>query len=159
MSQKSAGILLYKFDNGQLKVLLVHPGGPYWAKKDLGVWSIPKGLIESNENTWHAALREFKEETGFEIKPKHPIALTPVKLKSGKIIYAWAVQGDANPFKVKSNIFQIEWPPHSGKLQSFPEIDKAAWFDTRTAKTKINSRQAHFIDELVEKLHNNIQSN
>ncbi len=158
MSQKSAGILLYKFDNGQLKVLLVHPGGPYWAKKDLGVWSIPKGLMENNENAWQAALREFKEETGFEIHPVQPIALTPVQLKSGKLIYAWAVQGDADPENVTSNTFEIEWPPHSGKLQSFPEIDKAAWFDTQTAKIKINNRQAHFIDELVEKLHNNIQS-
>ena len=152
MSQKSAGILLYKFDKGRLKVFLVHPSGPFWAKKDLGVWSIPKGLIENNENTWHAALREFKEETGFEIKPRQPIALTPVKLKSGKIIYAWAIQGDVNPLKLKSNTFDIEWPPHSGIIQSFPEIDKAAWFDIETAKTKINSQQAHFIDELIENL-------
>ncbi len=152
MSQKSAGILLYKFDNGQLKVLLVHPGGPFWAKKDKGAWSIPKGLIEANEAPWQAAVREFKEETGFDIKPTHPIMLSPVKLKNGKTVYAWAVKGDADPSKLKSNTFKLEWPPHSGKTQYFPEIDKAAWFDPQTAKEKINSRQAVFIDELVKKL-------
>ncbi len=152
MPKHSAGILLYKKENGQLQVFLVHPGGPFWVKKDYHVWSIPKGLLEPGEDAWQAALREFKEETGFKSHPVKPLPLSPVKLKSGKIIYAWAVEGQADPDRLKSNTFELEWPPHSGRLQTFPEIDKGAWFDCVTAKEKINTQQAHFIDELQRKI-------
>jgi len=152
MPKHSAGILLYKKENGQFQVFLVHPGGPFWAKKDRHVWSIPKGLLEPGEDAWHAAIREFKEETGFEIHPVKPLALAPVKLKSGKIVNAWAVEGQVDAGRLKSNTFELEWPPHSGRLQAFPEIDKGAWFDCATAKEKINAQQAHFIDELRDKL-------
>lgn len=135
-----------------IQVFLVHPGGPFWKNKDLGAWSIPKGEFTSEENALHAAIREFKEETGNNISGKF-IELTPVKLKSGKKIYAWAVEGDLNPDAMLcETIVQIEWPPKTGKQISFAEVDKGEWFDTDVAKQKINPSQAALVDELIEKL-------
>jgi predicted NUDIX family NTP pyrophosphohydrolase len=153
MARRSAGILLYRRRNGQLEVLLVHPGGPFWAKKDLGAWSIPKGEYEGEE-ALAAAKREFEEETGSPIAGE-TLALRPQKQKGGKVIDAWAVEGDLNPQDIHSNTFEMEWPPKSGKIQSFAEIDKAEWFPVETALVKINPGQAAFIHELMGQLHFN----
>jgi predicted NUDIX family NTP pyrophosphohydrolase len=151
MPKKSAGILLYRFRDEKLEVLLVHPGGPFWAKKDLGAWSIPKGEFEENEQPFEAAKREFAEELGTPISGEY-IALTPVKQKSGKLIYAFAMQKDFDTLNFKSNFFQMEWPPKSGLMKEFPEVDKAEWYDFETAKQKLNPAQSQIIDELVNKL-------
>jgi len=151
-ARQSAGLLMYHFRNGKLEVLLVHPGGPYFRKKDEGAWSIPKGLMEKDEEPLSAALREFEEETG--IKPAGPyLDLGTVRQKSGKIVHAWAFQGDWDSSRpIHSNEFEMEWPPHSGKKQRFPEIDRAGFFTPEEAKKKINPAQAAFIDRLVGKL-------
>jgi predicted NUDIX family NTP pyrophosphohydrolase len=147
MAKKSAGILVFRFVKLKLEVLLVHPGGPFWAKKDLGVWSIPKGEF-TDEDPLTAAKREFLEETGYTISGNF-IPLTPVKQKSGKVIYAWAVKGDLDIATVKSNLFEMEWPPKSGRKQFFPEVDKAGWFTIKEAKVKAVTGQLPFIEELV----------
>jgi len=134
-----------------MEVFLVHPGGPYWAKKDEGAWSIPKGEFDENEEPLAAAKREFREETGIQISGEF-IQLNPVKQKSGKLVYAWAVEGDIDPEKIKSNSFEIEWPPRSGKMKSFPEIDKAAWFQLSDAQKKIIEAQSALIKELESKI-------
>jgi predicted NUDIX family NTP pyrophosphohydrolase len=151
MINKSAGILLYRIKNKIMEVLLVHPGGPFWIKKDSGAWTIPKGELNENEDPFNAAIREMKEETGFILKGNF-IELTPVKQKGGKLVCAWANEQDIDPSEIKSNEFEIEWPPKSGKKKSFPEIDKAAWFDIKTAKEKINPAQLPLIEELIVKL-------
>lgn len=151
--KKSAGILLYRFSNKLPEVLLVHPGGPFWARKDMGAWSIPKGEFDTTENPLDAAIREMKEETGVRVFGDF-IELSPVKQKSGKIIYAWALQMDIDPAKIQSNDFEMEWPPKSGKKQSFPEIDKAEWFSMEEAKTKIIEGQVPILNELGNKLAN-----
>ena len=151
MPKKSAGILLYRTVNKKLEVFLVHPGGPFWAKKDKGAWSIPKGEFEDNEEPLAAAKREFKEETGIEISGDF-IQLTSIKQKSGKIVYAWAVEGDIDPAKIKSTDVEIEWPPRSGRQQTFPEIDKAEWFTYIEAQNKIISAQSSLIEELKNKV-------
>jgi predicted NUDIX family NTP pyrophosphohydrolase len=151
MQKKSAGILFYRINNNHTEVLLIHPGGPYWAKKDAGAWSIPKGEFSEDENPLDAAKREVEEETGIKVSGKF-IELTPVKQKSGKLIYAWAVEGNFDPAEIKSNTFEIEWPPKSGKLQSFPEVDRAEWFITEEAKQKIVPGQVPLIEELRTKL-------
>jgi predicted NUDIX family NTP pyrophosphohydrolase len=151
MSKKSAGILLYRIKNKILEVLLVHPGGPFWIKKDAGAWTIPKGELNENEEPFDAAIREMKEETGIVLIGDF-IALAPVKQKGGKLVYAWANEHDVDPSEIKSNEFEIEWPPRSGKKKSFPEIDKADWFNIKTAKEKINSGQLRLIEELIKKL-------
>src|SRR5436190_3780300 len=138
MAKQSAGILLYRISNKFPEVFLVHPGGPFWSKKDDGAWSIPKGEFETNEEPLTAAKREFEEETGVAISGKF-IELVPIKQKGGKIVYAWAVEGDIDPEKIQSNSFEIEWPPKSGKMKTFPEIDKASWFTLNDAFVKINS--------------------
>jgi predicted NUDIX family NTP pyrophosphohydrolase len=153
MPKQSAGILLYRIRNKTLELFLVHPGGPFFAKKDHGAWSIPKGEFESDEEPLAAAKREFKEETGMELSGGF-IQLASVKQKSGKTVYAWAVEGDIDPEKIKSNNFEIEWPPKSGKMKTFPEIDKAAWFNLNEAFVKINSGQVPLIKELEVKLKN-----
>ena len=150
MSKQSSGILLYRRKNERLEILLVHPGGPFWKKKDSGAWSIPKGEFEA-EDALQAAKREFEEELGSPIEGEM-VALKPRKQKGGKIVHAWAVEGDLDPQKIKSNTFELEWPPKSGKTQQFPEIDRAEWFPVSTALEKINQGQAAFIQELVEKL-------
>ena len=147
MAKKSAGILLYRIQNKNPEIFLVHPGGPFWAKKDDGAWSIPKGEFEDNEDPLDAAKREFEEETGLRISGEF-VQLNPIKQKSGKIVFAWALEGNFDPATIKSNSFEIEWPPGSGKMRSFPEIDKAEWFSITVAKTKINSGQSALINEL-----------
>jgi predicted NUDIX family NTP pyrophosphohydrolase len=150
MSKKSAGILLYRTSNESLEVFLVHPGGPFWKNKDAGAWSIPKGEFE-DEDPLDAAIREMKEETGITLKGDF-IELIPIKQKSGKLVYAFAIEYDLDPSKIKSNEFEMEWPPKSGKKKMFPEIDKAEWFEIKTAKEKINPGQENLIVELADKL-------
>jgi predicted NUDIX family NTP pyrophosphohydrolase len=148
MPKQSAGILLYKKDHGEAMFFLVHPGGPFFKNKDLGSWTIPKGEYLDDEEALTAAKREFAEETGISIdgdfKP-----LKPIKQKSGKTVHAWALEGDIDADTIFSNTFEIEWPPKSGKLQSFPEIDRAAWFNYETAKEKIIPAQIGLLDELM----------
>jgi len=151
MSKQSAGLLLFREVSGRLEVLLVHPGGPLWAKKDEGAWSIPKGEFEGNEEPVAAAKREFKEETGFTVDGEM-ISLEPLRQPSGKLVYAWAIKRDLDPSQLKSNTFSIEWPPKSEKYQEFPEIDRAAWFAIEEATRKILKGQAAFLDQLQEKL-------
>ena len=150
MPKKSAGLLLFRKVSGRLEVLLVHPGGPFWAKKDEGAWSIPKGEIEDDEDPLTAAKREFAEETGF--KPEGvTIALEPVRQPGGKLVCAWAMRQDFDPSGLKSNTFSMEWPPKSGRYREFPEIDRAAWFTIEAARKKILKGQAPFLDQLQQK--------
>lgn len=151
MPRKSAGILLFKIKNATLQLFLVHPGGPFWAGKDTGAWSIPKGEFSEEEDALSAAKREFYEETGTAVDG-HFIALSPVKQKAGKIVYAWALEGDIDEKNIQSNSFKIEWPYKSGKWQTFPEVDMAGWFNIEEAKQLINMAQVAFIDELVHVL-------
>lgn len=151
MVRKSAGILLYRFHENVPEFLLVHPGGPFWAKKDVGAWSIPKGEFEASESPLDAAIRELEEELGIKISGDF-IELKPVKLKSGKIVYAWALQHDMDPANIKSNTFEFEWPPKSGKKILIPEVDKAGWFNVEDALKKINVGQINLIEEMVNKL-------
>lgn len=145
--QSSAGLLMYHINHNQLEVFLAHPGGPYFKNKDEGAWTIPKGEIESEESIFEAAQREFLEETG--IRPEGElISLDTVKQKGGKTIYAWAFEGDSISFR--SNYFEIEWPPHSGRRQKFPEVDKAQFFPLSEAKRKINPAQVLFLDRLQQ---------
>ena len=147
MSQKqSAGLLLFR-RNRELEVMLIHPGGPFWKNKDTGAWSIPKGEFAEDEDALKAAIRELKEETGFEIAGEY-IPLQPIRQKGGKLVHAWAVEKDMDPTKIKSNLFEIEWPPRSGKMKQFPEVDKAAWFKLKDAREKINQAQISFLDQL-----------
>jgi predicted NUDIX family NTP pyrophosphohydrolase len=147
MAKQSAGILLYRKTSDSLQVFLVHPGGPFFKNKDAGAWSIPKGEFLEDEDPLAAAKREFEEETGQAIEGNF-IRLEPVNLKSGKIVHAWAVEGDIDHETIVSNLFEIEWPAKSGKKQSFPEIDRAGWFDADEARVKINGAQAGLIDNL-----------
>ena len=147
MPKQSAGILLYKLTNGLLQIFLAHPGGPYFRKKDDGAWSIPKGEFLDDEDPLAAAQREFKEEVGKPITGNF-IKLQPAKQKSGKVVHAWAVEGDIDHANIASNTFEIEWPPKSGKRASFPEIDRAGWFTIDEAKVKIIPGQVWLIDEL-----------
>lgn len=152
MASQSAGILLYRIKDNNLELFLVHPGGPFWQKKDLGAWSIPKGEFSDNEDPFAAAKREFEEETGMALSGNFT-ELTPVKQKAGKLIYTWAMQGDIDPATISSNCFSMEWPPQSGKWKKFPEVDKAEWFEVDEAKQKINPAQATLIDELLNIIH------
>jgi predicted NUDIX family NTP pyrophosphohydrolase len=152
MSKQSAGLLLYRDHQGDLEVLLVHPGGPFWAKKDLGVWSIPKGELGADEVPLDAARREFSEETGLIAPEGKYLSLTPVEQKGGKMVHAWAVKGDLDPESISSNTFEMAWPPWSKVRQRFPEVDRAAWFPVEVALGKINAGQAGLIRELVERL-------
>jgi predicted NUDIX family NTP pyrophosphohydrolase len=152
MAKKSAGILVYRKKNGQAEFLLAHPGGPFWAKKETGAWSVPKGEYDENEDALQAAKREFKEELGVDVPGEEFIPLAPIKQKSGKVVQAFAVEGDIDTGQVKSNIFPLEWPHKSGKYIQVPEIDRFGWFDYKTAKEKINPYQAAIIEELIDKL-------
>ena len=151
MTKQSAGLLLYRKQRDKLEVFLVHPGGPYWAKKDLGAWSIPKGEFDEEEPLL-AAKREFHEETGIPAPQGKYIPLKPVQQKGGKIVQAWAVAGEIDSENILSNNFEMEWPPRSRKKKSFPEVDRAAWFSVEEAQQKINPRQVRLIQELLEKL-------
>ncbi|WP_426294712.1 NUDIX domain-containing protein [Dyadobacter endophyticus] len=154
MVGRSAGILMFRRKE-RLEVLLVHPGGPFFVRKDLGAWSIPKGEYDDSEDPLTAARREFAEETGQAVEGDF-LPLTAIKQKGGKEVLAWAVEGDIDAAKVSSNTFELEWPPRTGKMQKFPEIDRAEWFDLDTARTKINERQVSLLDE-VEALFGNNQ--
>ena len=151
MAVKSAGVLLYRKNNNQLEVFLVHPGGPFWARKDDGAWSLPKGQFEEGEDPVIAAQREFKEETGHEPPNGEYRPIGSVRLKSGKTIYGWAVEGSVDEKNIKSISMEIEWPPKSGKKREFPEVDRAGWFTIQEARIKIHEGQSGFLGEL-EKL-------
>src|SRR3990172_557555 len=144
MSKQSAGLLLYRKQKDGLEVFLVHPGGPFWTKKDLGSWSIPKGEFDQ-EDSLVAAKREFYEETGLPAPLGKYIPLTPIKQKCGKTVHAWAVEGEIDAGQIRSNSFEMEWPPRSGKRQTFPEIDMGAWFPIKEALEKINPGQVGLI--------------
>lgn len=150
MPKLSAGILLYRVRDGETEVMLVHPGGPLWKNKDLGAWSIPKGEFLPGQDPLKTAKREFKEETGRSISGDFK-ALSVIRQASGKLVYAFAVEGDFDVAKLKSNTFKLEWPPRSGKMQDVPEVDRAEWFDLPNARQKVNAAQAALIDQL-EKL-------
>jgi predicted NUDIX family NTP pyrophosphohydrolase len=143
----SAGILLFRERAGRLEVLLAHPGGPYWVKKDAGAWTIPKGEIAEDEEPLAAARREFEEETGARVEGE-PLPLTPRRQPGGKLVHAWAMRGDLDPAAVRSITFTMEWPPRSGRQQAFPEVDRAGWFGLPDARGKILKGQAPFLDEL-----------
>jgi predicted NUDIX family NTP pyrophosphohydrolase len=144
----SAGILMFRDGESGREVLLVHPGGPFWAKKDDGAWSIPKGEYSGDEDPLEAARREFEEELGGTVAGEF-VALQPVKQKGGKVVRAWAVRGDFDVATLKSNSFSMEWPPKSGKQSEFPEVDRAAWFDLATARKKILESQAPLLDQVA----------
>jgi predicted NUDIX family NTP pyrophosphohydrolase len=145
--KQSAGLLVYRKSKNKLEVFLAHPGGPFWKNKDAGAWSIPKGEFEESEIPLIAAIREFKEETGKTIQGKF-MRLNPIEQKSGKKVFAWAVEKNIDESDLVSNTFEMEWPPHSGKIQSFPEVDKCSWFFINDAKEKINTAQIAFLTEL-----------
>lgn len=152
MTKRSAGILMYRRSGPRLEVLLVHPGGPFWAKKDLGAWSIPKGEYDESEEPLAAARREFREELGAEA-PGASVPLGTLVQPSRKEIIAWAVEGDFAVAELASNTFEMEWPPKSGKKREFPEVDRAQWFAPDEARRKILPGQAAFIDRLLAQLH------
>ncbi|WP_455204384.1 NUDIX domain-containing protein [Kaarinaea lacus] len=149
MAKISAGILLYRDTGNQLEVFLVHPGGPLWAAKDLGAWSIPKGECDEGEDDFATAKREFKEETGMAIDGEF-LALTPVEQSRYKTVHAWALRGDIDAGAIKSNKFTLEWPPKSGNFQQIPEVDRGAWFSLVVAKQKIVKGQLPLLDELQQ---------
>jgi predicted NUDIX family NTP pyrophosphohydrolase len=154
MPKKSAGLLLFRRNapESQVEVFLVHPGGPFWRKKDEGAWTIPKGEFTDEEEPLAAAKREFQEETGSEPPFGEYVALKPIKQAGGKMVYAWAIEGDFDPAGLQSNTFLQEWPPRSGRLQEFPEVDRAEWLTLVTAKRKILAGQVPLIDELLATL-------
>jgi predicted NUDIX family NTP pyrophosphohydrolase len=147
--KRSAGILLYRRRDSQLEVLLVHPGGPLWASKDLGAWSIPKGEHGAEEDARACALREFEEETGSAPAAGELAELGEVRQKSGKVVAAWALEGDLDPATIRSNTFTMQWPPRSGQMREFPEVDRAQWFGVEAARARINPAQAAFLDRLT----------
>ena len=144
----SAGILLWRVRDDRLEVLLAHMGGPYWAKKDLGHWTIPKGEVEAGEELVEVARREFAEETGHELPDTQLIELGDIRQKSGKVVLGWAAQGDLDPATAVSNTYEIEWPPRSGRMAAFPEIDRVEWFDLDMARRKLKAAQVPFLDRL-----------
>jgi predicted NUDIX family NTP pyrophosphohydrolase len=150
--KRSAGLLLYRPSGDSIEVLLVHPGGPFWARRDLGAWSIPKGEYELGDDQLQAALREFEEETGQVPPIAELLDLGSVTQRGGKVITAWAARGDLDPASIVSNTFTMEWPPRSGKPREFPEIDRAGWFDPPTARQKLVSAQAELVDRLLSAL-------
>ena len=151
MGRNSAGLLLYRIRDAAVEVFLVHPGGPYWKNKDEGAWSIPKGEFLSTEDSLEAAKREFFEETGFVVEGELR-ALKPLRQSSGKMVHAWAVEGDLDPTAIISNTVEIEWPPRSGRLQSIPEIDRGAWLALTDARRKILRGQVPLLEELAQML-------
>jgi predicted NUDIX family NTP pyrophosphohydrolase len=152
MAKVSAGILLYRYRDRGLEVFLVHPGGPFWKNKDAGAWSLPKGEYEAGEDSLAAAKREFREETGFAAPEGEYLPLGEVKQAGGKLVTAWATEGDCRAEEIKSNTFELEWPPKSGRVQQIPEVDRAEWFALADARIKILSGQAEFLSRLAERL-------
>jgi predicted NUDIX family NTP pyrophosphohydrolase len=152
MPRRSAGILLYRLAAGGPEVLLVHPGGPFWARKDLGAWSLPKGEHGEDEDPRACARREFEEELGIALPDGPLVELGTVKQRGGKVVAAWALEGDADPAAVRSNAFALEWPPRSGVMREFPEVDRAEWFPIAEARRRIVPAQAGFLDRLVTRL-------
>jgi predicted NUDIX family NTP pyrophosphohydrolase len=153
ISKQSAGILLYRNNKHRLEIFLVHPGGPFFKNKDTGAWSIPKGEFSDNEDPLLAARREFEEETGKPLIGDQFIKLSPIRQKSGKTVHAWAFEGDIDADNIVSNMFEIEWPPKSGKQAGFAEIDRGGWFGVEEAKIKINPAQIALIEELISIIH------
>lgn len=151
MPKRSAGILLYRRNHDELHVFLVHPGGPFWAKKDLGAWTIPKGEYTEAEEPLTAAVREFQEETGFSLSGEF-LSLGNIRQLSGKIVSAWAIEGDCDPEKLVSNTCEIDWPPRSGKKLEIPEVDRGAWFTLDEARVRILNTQTSFLDTLAQLL-------
>jgi predicted NUDIX family NTP pyrophosphohydrolase len=151
MPKKSAGILLFRKTLFILEFMLVHPGGPFWAKKDEGAWSIPKGEFEESEDPLEAARREFEEETGLSLTGSF-LPLSPLRQPGGKLVYAWAVEGDLDVSSLKSNTFSLEWPPKSGQYREFPEVDRACWFSLEEARRRILKGQEPFLSEVEQKL-------
>lgn len=149
MPKQSAGLLMYRRRNGALEVFLVHPGGPFWAKKDAGAWTIPKGEYAGDEEPLAAAMREFTEETGFAIGQREFIELGTVTQTSGKVVSAWAFEGDCDPVMLVSNRCRIEWPPRSGRMIEIPEADRGAWFSVDDAMERINKSQQPFLARLA----------
>lgn len=147
MATESAGLLLYRTKDDRLEVFLAHPGGPFWARRDAGAWTIPKGLVEEGEQPLATARREFEEETGIPASGE-PIPLGSIRQKAGKVVHAWAFRGDADPAAIRSNMATTEWPRGSGRTIRYPEVDRCAWFDTSTARAKLNPAQAEFIERL-----------
>jgi predicted NUDIX family NTP pyrophosphohydrolase len=152
LSTESAGLVLYRQRNGTLEVLLVHPGGPFWQKREDGAWSIPKGEVAENETGIDVARREFQEELGVPAPDGELTLLGAVRQAGGKVVHAWAVPGDLDVTRTTSNSFELEWPPGSGRMQQFPEVDRAAWFDPATARRKLLPAQRAFIDRLEAQL-------
>jgi predicted NUDIX family NTP pyrophosphohydrolase len=147
LSNVSAGLLLFRRPKGGLEVFLAHPGGPFWKMRDLGAWTVPKGLVERGEDPLRAAIREFEEETS--VRPEGPfLQLGSVRQKAGKLVHAWAWEGEADPRQVRSNMMRAEWPRGSGRWLTFPEVDRCEWFDARSARQKINPAQSELIDRL-----------
>ncbi len=153
-AKHSAGILLFRVSSGAPEFLLVHPGGPFWAKRDLGAWTIPKGGCEPGEEPCECALRELREELGAPppLEREALIALGSVRQKAGKLVEAWAAEGEFDPAELSSNSFSVEWPPRSGVEREFPEVDRAEWFDPEQARRKILPAQAAFLDRALEHL-------
>jgi predicted NUDIX family NTP pyrophosphohydrolase len=153
MPRPSAGILLYRFNDGEPEVLVLHPGGPFWRNKDLGAWSIPKGEIEPGHESLQTAIRELEEEIGLKVShDSNFITLKPIRQSGGKLVNCFALNHDFDPATLKSNTFIREWPPGTGQQQEFPEVDRAEWFDLETARQKLIPAQAALIDQLIEKL-------
>jgi predicted NUDIX family NTP pyrophosphohydrolase len=151
MPKLSAGIVLFRKPGPDLEIFLVHPGGPFWTNKDLGAWSFPKGEYSDDEEPLTVAKREFLEETGSTVDGEL-IPLTPVRQKGGKIVSLWAVEGDIDPETIRSNTFEMEWPPRSGKKAEFPEVDRARWYSVSEARRKLNAGQVPALDELCERV-------
>jgi predicted NUDIX family NTP pyrophosphohydrolase len=156
-SNRSAGILLFRRNGGETEFLLVHPGGPFWARKDAGAWTIPKGQIEDEEEPRACAIRELEEELGpaAQLNPEQLIELGSIRQRAGKLVEAWAAEADFDPASLASNTFTMEWPPRSGDQREFPEVDRAEWFDLATAREKAIAAQAELLDRLLERLDRN----
>jgi predicted NUDIX family NTP pyrophosphohydrolase len=152
MARRSAGLVLYRRRDGAVELLLVHPGGPLWAKRDAGAWSIPKGEVGEGEDPRAVALREFEEETGHRPPRGELVALGEIRQRGGKLVTAWAAAGDLDPAAITSNTFTMEWPPRSGNRREFPEVDRAGWFDPATAREKLLAAQAELVDRLLAAL-------
>jgi predicted NUDIX family NTP pyrophosphohydrolase len=150
--KRSAGLLLYRVTDGVVEVLICHPGGPFWARKDEGAWSIPKGEYTDGEDPWTVAQREFREEIGFDVPAGSPVEFAAIKQPGGKIVTAFAVRGDLDVTETTSNTFELEWPRGSGKFREFPEVDRVAWLPVAEARSKLLTGQRPLLDRLAEQL-------